>query len=250
MVSPASSGQGPTPGSRRRFETTHWSVVLAAKERIGPESRRALASLCQAYWYPVYAYVCSRGFAAPDAEDLTQGFFTRLLEKETIRGATPDRGRFRSFLLASVKNYLSNEWDRATAAKRGGGRAPLSLDFAAAESRYPLPPASGKRPDAVFVQQWTRTLLAETLAELEEEMCSKGEGRRFEALADLLTGAEGGDYREAALKLGLREGAARVAVHRMRRRFGELLRRRVADTVASPDELEAEISFLLAAAGA
>ena len=218
--------------------------------RSGPESSRALAALCQAYWYPVYAYVRSRGFAAPDAEDLTQGFFTRLLEKEAIREATPERGRFRSFLLASVKNYLANERDRANAAKRGGGCALLSLDFAAAESRCPLPAAPGKTPDAVFLQQWTRMLLAETLAELEAEMCGKGERRRFAALSGLLTGAEEGAYREAARELGLREGAARVAVHRMRRRFGELLRQRVAETVASPDQVEAEISFLLGAAGA
>lgn len=237
-----------SPPPPRHFATTRWTVVLAAGDTRNPQSREALAALCQTYHPAVYAYVRSRGQPAADAEDLTQSFFARLLEKKVLRAAAPDRGRFRSFLLTAVKNFLANAWDRTTAAKRGGGEAPLSFDFAAAESRFE--PAVRTTPEDVFLQHWVLTLLTEVLDALAAEMAARGGERRFEVLRGFLTGPDPErTYRDAGKLLGLGESAVKVAVHRLRQRFGELLRQRVAETVASADEVDDEIAFLMTAAG-
>ncbi len=232
------------------FQTTQWTQVLAAGETQNPDSRQALAALCQSYWPPVYSYVRWRGYNRPDAEDLTQGFFARLLEKKSLRHARRERGRFRSFLLASIKHYLANEWDRARAQKRGSGEPPLALDFDVAEARYRPGPARSTTPEGAFLKQWALTLLEETLAELGAEMSRQGQEQRFEALAGYLTGDEAGvPYREVAARLDLSEAAVKVQVHRMRKRYGQLLRQKIADTVASPDQIEYEISSLLEVVG-
>ena len=231
--------------SRGWSATTQWSLVLAAGDSRNPQSAEALSTLCQTYWYPVYAFVRGRGHRADVAEDLTQGFFTQFLEKNYIRQVDPDRGRFRSFLLVSVKNFLANEWDRQRAEKRGGGIPPLSLDFEAAESRYGLEPADTATPEKIFDRRWALTQLDKVLSSLRAEMVQVGMSDRFESLHGYLTGEGSGvPYEQIAGELGISEGAVKVAVHRMRRRFGELLRQAVAETVDNPDRIDSEIRDL------
>jgi RNA polymerase sigma factor (sigma-70 family) len=225
------------------FEPTRWTVVLAAAREGGtPAGRAALAELCENYWYPLYAFVRRSGHARHDAEDLTQAFFARLLEKNTISGVGPEKGRFRSFLLAAIKHFLANEWDRSQAQKRGGGKVILSLDGAAGESRHPLEPATGLAPDLIFERQWALALLDRVLDRLAEEAAEKP--GHFAALKGFLTDAGPGATSEAARALGLSEGAVRVAVHRLRQRYRQLLRAEIAQTVADPAEVDAEIRRL------
>lgn len=236
------------PAGRRRFETTQWTVVLAAGEGDEPEARQALASLCRSYWHPVHAYLRARGYGLQEAEDLTQGFFTRLIEKDALRHARRERGRFRSFLLASLKNYLANEWHRERAQKRGGERDLLRLETGDLESRRPVEPATWTTPEDVFLEQWTLTVLDRTMASLGAEMLDRGQGEEFEMLRDLLTPQGSGmRYQDVAARLDTTEGAVKVRIHRLRKRFGELLRREVADVVSSPEEVEDELHSLLEA---
>jgi RNA polymerase sigma-70 factor (ECF subfamily) len=232
----------------RRFATTHWSLVLAAGDSQSPDSREALTALCQAYWYPVYAHIRHMGHRADEAEDLTQGFFLHLLEKHTLRVARPERGRFRAFLKSSLHNFMSNERTRQQARKRGGGRKLVSLDAGDADTRYRLEPPGGQSPESVFEQRWARVLLSQTLEELRGEMQASGTAERFNRLGPFLTGDSAGrSYAQTASKLDMTEAAVRVAVHRMRRRFGELLRRVVSQTVNDPAEVDDEIRFLFSA---
>jgi RNA polymerase sigma factor (sigma-70 family) len=225
------------------FEPTRWTVVLAAAREGGtPAGRAALAELCEKYWYPLYAFVRRSGHARHDAEDLTQAFFARLLEKNTISGVGPEKGRFRSFLLAAIKHFLANEWDRSQAQKRGGGKVILSLDGTAGESRHPLEPATGLTPDLIFERQWALALLDRVLDRLAEESAEKP--GHFAALKGFLTDAGPGSTSEAARTLGLSEGAVRVAVHRLRQRYRQLLRAEIAQTVDDPSEVDAEIRRL------
>jgi len=236
------------PAGRRRFETTQWTVVLAAGAGDEPEARQALASLCRSYWHPVHAYLRARGYGLQKAEDLTQGFFTRLIEKDALRHARRERGRFRSFLLASLKNYLANEWHRERAQKRGGERDLLRLETGELESRRPVEPATWTTPEDVFLEQWTLTVLDRTMASLGAEMRDRGQGEEFEMLRDLLTPQGSGmRYQDVAIRLDTTEGAVKVRVHRLRKRFGELLRQEVADVVSSPEEVEDELHSLLEA---
>jgi RNA polymerase sigma factor (sigma-70 family) len=237
------------PRRGARFETTQWSIVLAAGRGGGGGSRDALAALCESYSYPVYAYVRRCGHGADEAEDLTQAFFAALIEKRFLSAADPERGRFRSFLLAAVAHFLANERDREAALKRGGGRVVVSLDAGDAEWRYGREPSHEETPERVFERRWALTLLDRTLARLRAESERAGHGARFERLKGFLTGEGGGGYAEAAAGLGLSEGAAKVAVHRLRRRYRELLRDEIARTLADPAAVDDELRELFAALG-
>ncbi|HEY1377696.1 MAG TPA: sigma-70 family RNA polymerase sigma factor [Gemmataceae bacterium] len=225
------------------FATTRWSLVAAAKD---PAARQALADLCGLYWYPVYAFVRRRGYSADDAGDLTQEFFARLIEKAGVAGADPAKGRFRSYLLGACRHFLANERDRAAAQKRGGGRPVGSLDLADAERRYAAEPADGRTPEQVFERRWALTLLDGVLAGLRAEYAAAGQDVLFDRLKSSLTG-DAGPYVELAAELGLTEGAVKVAAHRLRRRYRDRLRAAIAETVATPEDIEAEIRDLFAA---
>ena len=230
---------------RPAFVTTHWSVVLKAGRSDTTQARDSLAKLCQTYWYPLYAYVRRRGHSADDAQDLTQEFFARLLELQSLASADPSRGRFRSFMLTAMNNFLAGEWKKQHAQKRGGGREVLSLDLAAAEQRYDLEPAVNATPDKAFDKQWAMTLLAKVLDQLEAEYRGEGKGDLFDALKQTLMGTrETQPYAVLATALGIQEGAVRVAVHRLRKRYRELLEAEIANTVDSPEEAQEELRHL------
>jgi RNA polymerase sigma-70 factor (ECF subfamily) len=241
------SGSKETEGSsgRRRFATTEWSLIVAAGDSQSPERDQALATLCRLYWYPVYAYTRRRGHGADQAQDLTQTFFCALLEKNYVKTADPDRGRFRSFLLASVKHFLADEHDRATAQKRGGGVRPLELDASTAESRYQAHASHDDTPERMFEKRWASSLLERTLETLRVEMSRAGSAERFERLSPFLTEATpGARYGDVARLLGITEDAVKSAVHRMRRRFGELVREEVVRTVDTAEMVDQEVRYL------
>jgi RNA polymerase sigma-70 factor (ECF subfamily) len=243
----ASRDAGDSP---ERFRTTRWSVVLAARDRTSPEARQALRELCEAYWYPLYAFVRRQGHPAEEARDLTQEFFVRLLEKDFLALVDQSRGKFRSFLMAACKHFLANERDRARAQKRGGGRELLSLDARDGESRYAAEPFHDLTAERLFERRWALMLLHHVLERLRDEWRQTGKGEQFERLKAFLTGDKpAGQYAQAAEALGATPGAVRVAVHRLRRRYRELLREEIARTVNDPGEVEAEIRDLLAALG-
>ncbi len=234
------------PGAR--FLTTHWSVVLAAGRSDSTRAQNALGRLCQTYWYPLYAHVRRRGHSPHDAQDLTQEFFARLLERHTLASADPNRGRFRSFLLATMDHFLAHEWEKVRAQKRGGGCRILSLDLALAEQRYDLEPADTATPDKLFDRRWANALLEEVLNQLEAEYHHAGKAELFAALKQTLTGTrESQPYAVLALHLGMNEAAVKVAVHRLRKRYRELLRAEVANIVAEPEQAGDELRYLLAA---
>jgi RNA polymerase sigma-70 factor (ECF subfamily) len=220
-------------------------MVVAAGDTRNPDSREALADLCQTYWYPVYAHIRHAGHAAADAEDLTQGFFLHLLEKHALKVASQERGRFRAFLKASIRNFLANERTWLRAQKRGGGKKPIRLDAAEAESQYRLEPAAPHAPDTIFEQRWARIVLAKALNSLRGEMRTAGAEERFNRLEPFLTGnPPEKNQAQVAAGLGMSESAVRVAVHRMRRRFGELLRREVSQTLHDATDADDEIRYL------
>lgn len=228
------------------FHTTHWTVVLAAQEREGAAASEALAELCSAYWYPLYAFVRRQGSSPHEAEDLTQEFFRRFLERRALETVRPDAGKFRSFLLACLKNFLANERIRAQTQRRGGGKQILPLDTDAAETRYALEPADQRTPEAVFERRWAFTVLERTMAQLRREHSSDEKRALFDALQGFLPGGQEGLSRaELAAKRGVSVGAIDVAVHRLRQRFGALLREQVARTVSSEAEVEEEIRYLI-----
>ncbi len=234
------------PARRDWFTTTRWTLVLEAADTKSPHGREALEDLCTCYWHSLYLYVRRRGYGPEEAQDLTQGFFAQLLGKGYIKAADPQRGKFRSFLLASLKNYLANEWDRASAKKRGGGKIPISLDFEKVEDHHHMEPADEISPDKVYEQRWAMALIDQTLARLSTEMEEAGKSRRFNDLQGFLTGETTGTrYRLVADRLGMKEGAVKVAVHRLRRRFGALLREEVGQTVADSGQIDEEIRYLL-----
>jgi RNA polymerase sigma factor (sigma-70 family) len=239
------SAQGPS-----LFVTTHWSVVLAAKDKASPDSAAALEALCRTYWYALYAFVRRQGHAAPDAQDLTQEFFARLLAKDYLSAAAREKGRFRTFLRVALKRFLANEWDRARRQKRGGGHTPLSLDTEMGEERYRAEGSDGLPPDRLYERRWAMTLLEQTLARLRAEHAAVGKTVEFERLKGVLMADRGAiEYGALAEALDLSEGAARVAVHRLRKRFRELFRAAVADTVSGPEEVEDELRYLVGILG-
>jgi len=224
-----------------RFAATRWTVVLAARRETSPQARVALEELCRQYWYPLYAYVRRSGYESHEAEDLTQEFFVRLLAKNYLAEVDPEKGKFRSFLLASLKHFLANEWDKARAQKRGGGRTFVSLD---AETRYRQEPVDELTADKLLDRQWALALLEQVLGRLEAETDPK----QFAALKPFLTAEkEAIPYANVAGQLETSEGAVKVAVHRLRQRYRKLLREEIAHTVASPAEVDEEIRHLFAA---
>ena len=241
----------PSPAPAGCFVTTHWSVVLTAGRSDTTRARAALEQLCRNYWQPLYAYVRRTGHSREEAEDLTQEFFARLLAQNTVARADPARGRFRSFLLASLKHFLANEWEKARAQKRGGGAQVIPLEFDTAETRCVQPAAPGDTPDRAFDRQWALALLDVVLGRLRQEYSDSGRDDLFVALKDTLSGGRAEiPYRELGGRLGMSEGAVKVAAHRLRRRYRELLREEIANTVAGPEEVEEELRELFAALSA
>jgi RNA polymerase sigma-70 factor (ECF subfamily) len=245
MTQPVPILNGPEPG---RFATTHWSVVLAAGDRESPQARAALAELCAAYWHPLYAYVRRLGYGVDQAQDLTQEFFTRFLEKNYLREVDRERGKFRTFLLVSFRHFLANEYDRATAQKRGGGRSVLSLDFRKSERREGLEPCHALTAERLYERRWALALLEQALARLRMEYEQSRRGNLFGALKVFLTGERAGvSHEQLAARLGMTTAAVTVAIHRLRQRYREVLREEIAKTVNAPSEIDTEIRDLFAA---
>jgi RNA polymerase sigma-70 factor (ECF subfamily) len=229
------------------FESTRWSLVLAASEAAAPEADKALAELCTVYWYPLYAFIRHRGNDADRASDLTQGFFTRLLDKEFFRSADPSRGRFRAFLLTACKNFLANEHDRETARKRGGGRCRISIDRRDAEGRYLAEPAHELTAERLYERRWALTLLEQSLDQLGRESRQAGKGALYERLKPILTGADAVvSYAEVGESLRMSEAGVKKAAQRLRQRYREILRERIASTVDGAGQVDDEIRALFA----
>jgi DNA-directed RNA polymerase specialized sigma24 family protein len=232
-------------GSPRRFQTTRWSLVLSAGDRVSPESETALSALCELYWYPVYAFVRRSGHDSEEARDLTQAFFVRLLEKEFLKSATPERGRFRSFLLGSVRHFLSDERDWRNALKRGRGAVHLPLEFDGGERRYLLEPADDVTPEHVYEQRWASGVIETAQRRFAAQHMSHGRRDLFLRLQPFLTGGESGPSTELAAELGMSAGALRVALHRLRRQYAAILRSTIAETVDRPEDVDDELRHLL-----
>jgi RNA polymerase sigma-70 factor (ECF subfamily) len=230
------------------FPTTSWSLVLAAAANLTADSRASLVTLCNVYWQPIYVFIRRNGYDRDEAEDLTQAFFVVMLEKNYLRDADRDRGRFRAFILTAVKHFLANEWDKAHAFKRGGGQIAVPIDPVEAEAWYVPEAVEQRTPESLFERRWALSLLGQVIAKLRMEFAGMGKAEYFNKLSFLLNGdpPENG-YELLAGELGASVGALRVAVHRMRRRYRELLRAEIAETVSTPAEIDEEIRFLLAA---
>lgn len=239
------SGQ-PAPGAT--FVTTRWTAVVAAGQADTPNARIALESLCQTYWYPLYAYVRRSGRSPEDSKDLTQTFFAQLLERNSIAKVDRERGRFRSFLLTSLKNFLVNDWEKSRALKRGGAAHFVPLQFDTAEIRFAQPIAPGDTPDRAFDRQWALALLEVVLDRLRREFVDAGKENLFLVLKDTLSGGRSEiPYRDLAARLAMSEGAVKVAAHRLRQRYRELLREEIASTLADTSDVETELRELFAA---
>jgi DNA-directed RNA polymerase specialized sigma24 family protein len=232
------------------FHTTHWTMVLAASAGDGTEMREALSSLCATYWYPLYAFIRRQGSTPHEAEDLTQEFFRQFLERNALASVRPMAGKFRSFLLACLKNFLANERERAQAKRRGGGCVLLPLDIGQAESRYLLEPSDRLTPEAIFERRWAFAVLERTMTQLRQEYSTAQKGQQFEELQGFLPGGQPGSSRsELAAKRGVSVGAIDVAIHRLRQRFGALLREQIAQTVSTEAEVEEELRYLISVLG-
>jgi RNA polymerase sigma factor (sigma-70 family) len=238
-----------TPVEGGRFATTRWSVVVAAGREAADggagDPRAALETLCRTYWYPLYAYARRKGHVAEEAADLVQGFFASLLERRVVARADRERGRFRTFLLASLDHFMANQWREASAQKRGGGAVIVSLDFDDGERRYGFEPSHRLTPERVYERRWALTLIDTAMARLRAEYEARGRGELFDALSGLISGERDEAYAEAGRRLGMTEGAVKVAVHRLRKRCRELLREEVAQTVAGQGDVDDELKHLL-----
>jgi RNA polymerase sigma-70 factor (ECF subfamily) len=229
------------------FCTTHWSLVLRAGQGEDGRAAEALEELCRAYWYPLYAYVRRRGYTTADAQDLTQGFFESLLGRNDLAGVAPEKGRFRTFLLSALGHYLANEWRRGQRQKRGGGQAVVSFDALPAEERLRLEPTTSETPERRYDRQWAWTVMEQAMNRLGADYARTGKADLLEVLKPFLSGERGGASRtEIATRLGISVGAVDVALHRLRRRYGEILRELIADTVSTEDDVDAEIRHLMA----
>ena len=228
-----------------QFPTTRWTLVLAAGDPQRKEAQSALVSLCESYWYPLYAYLRRRGYAADRAQDLTQEFFVRLLEGRYLDRADPETGRFRSFLLTSLKFFVADEEDRDRAQKRGGG-AIVPLEFSSGEERYQREPAHGETPERIFERRWALSVIDRVVEKLRDEFAQQGRLEHFERLKVFLLGQSEAPYATLAREMSLSEGALKVAIHRLRKRYRELFRQEIADTVADPAEVGSELRYLAA----
>lgn len=230
------------------FKTTHWSVILAAGETTSPRAAAALEQLCRKYWYPLYAYVRRNGHRPEDAQDLVQEFFFRFLRQRSVRRADRNRGRFRTFLLTSLKHFLINEWSKANREKRGGGRQFVYLDAADSETRFLAEPADDRTPDKAFERHWAMVVLDRVMAEMRAEFAAGERAWLFDELKPFLTGDDGElSYEEISTRVGMTHGNLKVTVHRLRRRYREVLRKEIAQTVEHPGMVENEIRELVAA---
>ena len=248
-MTPQQSKPERRPARGDQFLTTHWSMVVSAGRKGSAEAGRALAVLCENYWFPLYAFVRRAGHTADNAQDLTQEFFLRLLARNSLAAADPQRGRLRSFLLGAMKHFLANQQRRRATQKRGGRRAMLSLDFNAGENRYNLlEPVDNLTPERLYQRRWALALLDLVLGRLREESLAAGKLPLFDHLKQFLAGsAEKAPYLEVANELAVSEGAVKVAVHRLRRRYRQLLKEEIARTIVEPETLEDELRELLAA---
>ena len=238
----------PEPRGARIFATTHWSVVLAAGEEDSPQAREALETLCGAYWYPIYVYVRRKGYGPEDAQDLTQEFFAQLIAKHHLRQADRGKGKFRTFLLAMLEHFMAREWNRSHRQKRGGQFKIVSLDQYTPEERYRLEPADNETPEKKFLHQWALTVLKHTMNALEQECEAQGKTALFREAKNLLSGErDTSPYTAISQELAMSEGAARVAVHRLRQRYGELMRDQIARTGGDPREVDEEVGCLMGA---
>jgi RNA polymerase sigma-70 factor (ECF subfamily) len=232
------------------FAITHWSVVVKAGSNDSKDAHVALEELCRIYWFPLYAYVRRRGHSPEDAQDLTQEFFARLLEHNWVARADRQRGRFRSFLLSAMSHFLSDEWDKARAQKRGGGVAAVPLQLDTAETRYGHEPADQVTPEQTYERRWALALLEEVLRKLRAEYEQEGRTELFTALHPCLVGERTAlPYAELAAKLGISEGTVKSSVHRLRQRYRHLLRCEIAQTVAEPGEVDEELRHLFVVVG-
>jgi RNA polymerase sigma-70 factor (ECF subfamily) len=246
LTSEHSSQQSSAPGDI--FATTHWTVVLAAGHSRSPQAARAMEELCRTYWFPLYAYVRRRGHSKEDAEDLTQAFFARLLEKNFLADLDSDRGKFRAFLLAALKHFLANERDKARTLKRGGGSVHLSLDWQTADTKFQVAATNEPSPDKAFDREWAVALLARVIERLQGECTTDGKAKLFDQLKTFLTaGKAESAQRDVANALGMEEGAVRVAVHRLRKRYRQLLRDEIAHTLADAAMVDEEMRALFGA---
>jgi RNA polymerase sigma-70 factor (ECF subfamily) len=242
-----SRAPNPTTGNDV-FATTHWTVVLAAGKRHTPKADRALEELCRTYWFPLYAYVRRRGYAKADAEDLVQAFFARFLARNYLEGLSAERGRFRAFLLASLKHFLANEWDKSQRQKRGGGATILSLDWQTADTQFQIAATGEPSPDKAFDREWALALLAKVIERLQAECVADGKGKLFEQLKVFLAAGKSETAQaEIAKALGMEECAVRVAVHRLRKRYRVLLREEIAQTLSEPTMVDEEMRALFGA---
>ncbi len=237
------------PPGPRQFATTHWSLVGAAKpdEASQTRAREALEELCRAYWYPLYAFVRSRGYSAVDAQDLTQAFFARIIETGGFASADRERGRFRSYLLGAMKHFLANEWHRAQTQKRGGRVRFIEWDALDPEVRYAAAAEPSDNPEHLFDREWALQTISGALQTLRDEMAKAGKSEQFDALKGSLTGEDELPREQIAARLGMSEGAVKVAVHRLRQRYRNLLRATVAETVSNEEDLDEEMRYLIAA---
>lgn len=232
----------------RQFKTTQWALIASARDAPSDVARDALSALCQQYWYPVYSYIRCKGHSNDQAKDLAQEFFCEFVDRKFFRNVSPEKGHFRSYVIASVKNFLANERRKANTLKRGGGKIIISMDAFPPDYVLSTVSAAGLDPRQLFDQQWAVVVIERAMRRLEEETSKREYNVRFELLRDVLTGSiDALPYRELGDMIGKSEGAVSVFVHRLRNRFGELVREEVAQTVSKPEEIDEEIQYLFAA---